>query len=101
MLYSVDSITTRGASGLMVLPHWQMLGALEAADGILLFGISTAYVFAVIRAYWPMLIRLIEASRLGCPPLWKKGNKEPYWILERPPREAVFLSAPGQSYCSA
>ena len=57
MLYSVDSITTRGASGLMVLPHWQMLGALEAADGILLFGISTAYVFAVIRAYWPMLIR--------------------------------------------
>ena len=53
----LNSITTRGASGLMVLPHWQMLGALEAADGILLFGISTAYVFAVIRAYWPMLIR--------------------------------------------
>ena len=32
-----------------------MMGALEAADGMLLFGISTAYIFAVIQAYWPML----------------------------------------------
>jgi hypothetical protein len=57
MLYSVDSMTTRGASGLMLLPHWRMLGALEAADGMLLFGISTAYMFAVIQVYWPMLSR--------------------------------------------
>jgi hypothetical protein len=57
MLYSVDSMTTRGASGLMLLPHWRMLGALEAADGMLLFGISTAYVFAVMQVYWPMLAR--------------------------------------------
>jgi hypothetical protein len=57
MLYSVDSMTTRGASGLMLLPHWRMLGALEAADGMLLFGISTAYMFAVMQVYWPMLSR--------------------------------------------
>ena len=38
MLYSVDSMTTRGASGLMLQRHWQMMGALEAADGMLLFG---------------------------------------------------------------
>jgi hypothetical protein len=31
-------------------------GALEAADGMLLFGISTAYVFAMMQAYWPMLM---------------------------------------------
>jgi hypothetical protein len=55
MLYSVDSITTRGASGLMLLPHWRMLGALESANGLLLFGISTAYMFAVMQVYWPML----------------------------------------------
>jgi F0F1-type ATP synthase membrane subunit c/vacuolar-type H+-ATPase subunit K len=46
MLYSVDSMTTRGASGLMLQRHWQMMGALEAADGMLLFGIGTAYMFA-------------------------------------------------------
>jgi len=60
ILYSIDSITTRGASGLKVEPHWQMMGALEAANGILLFGISTAFVFAVMNAYWPMLNRHLQ-----------------------------------------
>jgi hypothetical protein len=49
MLYSVDSITTRGASGLNLEPEWQLMGALEAANGMLLFGISTAFVFVVIQ----------------------------------------------------
>ncbi len=57
MLYSLDSITTRGASGLTLLANWRLLGALEAANGMLLFGISTAYVFAVMQVYWPMLSR--------------------------------------------
>jgi hypothetical protein len=56
MVYSVDSMTTRGASGLMLQRRWQLMGALEAADGMLLFGISTAYVFAMMQAYWPMLM---------------------------------------------
>jgi hypothetical protein len=55
ILYSVDSITTRGASGLALQPHWSLMGALEATDGMLLFGISTAFVFAVMQAYWPIL----------------------------------------------
>ena len=55
ILYSVDSMTTRGASGLMLEQHWRMMGALEAANGMLLFGISTAYIFAVMQVYWPML----------------------------------------------
>ena len=55
ILYSVDSMTTRGASGLVLEQHWRMMGALEAANGMLLFGISTAYIFAVMQVYWPML----------------------------------------------
>jgi hypothetical protein len=58
ILYSVDSMTTRGASGLTLEKHWLMMGALEAADGMLLFGISTAYIFAVMQEYWPMLAKL-------------------------------------------
>jgi hypothetical protein len=58
ILYSVDSLSTRGASGLTIERHWQMMGALEATDGMLLFGISTAFIFTVLQAYWPMLIRL-------------------------------------------
>jgi len=49
MLYSVDSITTRGASGVLLAPHWSMMGALEAENGVLLFGMSTAFMFAVIQ----------------------------------------------------
>jgi len=48
-------MTTRGASGLMLQQHWRMMGALEAAGGMLLFGISTAFLFAVMQLYWPML----------------------------------------------
>jgi hypothetical protein len=55
MLFSVGSMTTVGAPGLALQRHWQMMGALEAASGALLFGISTAYMFAVMQAYWPML----------------------------------------------
>jgi hypothetical protein len=49
ILYSLDSLTTRGSSGLFLDPEWQLMGALESADGMLLFGISTAFVFTVIQ----------------------------------------------------
>ncbi len=55
VLYSLDSMATRGASGLALQPRWALMGALEAADGMLLFGISTAFIFAVMQAYWPIL----------------------------------------------
>jgi hypothetical protein len=55
MLFSIDSMTTRGASGLALHQHWQVMGALEAVAGMLMFGISTAYVFAVMQLYWPIL----------------------------------------------
>jgi hypothetical protein len=57
MLYSVGAMTTAGAPGLMLAGHWRMVGALESAGGMLLFGISTAYIFAMIQVYWPMLSR--------------------------------------------
>ena len=52
LLFSVDSMTTRGESGLTLHPPWQMMGALEAVDGMLLFGVSTAYVFAMMQVLW-------------------------------------------------
>jgi hypothetical protein len=51
-LYSVDSITTRGASGLVPHEQWRMMGATEAGDGMLLFGISTAFLFYVMLHLW-------------------------------------------------
>jgi hypothetical protein len=62
LLYSVDSMSTRGASGLTLQPHWQMMGALEAVDGVLLFGISTAFMFSTMQVYWHMLSPSSEAA---------------------------------------
>jgi hypothetical protein len=65
ILYSIDSISTRGASGLVLERQWRMMGALEAVDGMLLFGISTAYLFAVMQTYWPLLTRRQDGRRGG------------------------------------
>ena len=56
ILYSFDTMATRGASGFTLQPHWQMMGALEAADGMLLFGISTAFTFTVMQFYYQHLV---------------------------------------------
>ncbi len=56
ILYSVDAMATRGASGLTLRPHWQMMGALEAANGMLLFGISTGFIFTVMQLYYEHLV---------------------------------------------
>jgi len=56
ILYSVDAMATRGASGITLQPHWQMMGALEAANGMLLFGISTAFIFTVMQFYYQHLV---------------------------------------------
>jgi len=52
MLYSINAITAYGSSGLDLAPHWKLMGALEATNGLLLFGISTAFLAAVITETW-------------------------------------------------
>jgi hypothetical protein len=47
--HSAVNYTTLGYGDLIMSPHWQLLGPLEAANGMLLFGVSTAMVFALIQ----------------------------------------------------
>jgi len=63
LLFSIDSMSTRGASNLTLQRPWQMMGALEAVDGMLLFGVSTAYIFAVMQGYWSMLAAHVTPSK--------------------------------------
>jgi hypothetical protein len=62
LLYSVDSMATLGASGLTLQRPWQVMGGLEAVNGMILFGVSTAYVFAVMQLYWSMLAKYVTPS---------------------------------------
>ncbi len=54
-VYSLATMTTSEIPGIAVSPRWQMLSALEAVNGALLFGISTAFLFAVIQVHWQSL----------------------------------------------
>jgi len=48
-LFSGDSMTSGGASGLVLHQHWQVIGALEAVAGVLLLWISTAHILLLSR----------------------------------------------------
>jgi hypothetical protein len=52
MLYSMSAITSYGHANLYLEPRWQMMGTLEALDGWILFGLTTAFLFAVIQRAW-------------------------------------------------
>jgi hypothetical protein len=53
MLYSISALTSYGHANLVLESHWQMMGALEALNGMLLFGLTTASMFAVMQKAWP------------------------------------------------
>jgi hypothetical protein len=41
--------TTLGDSDAVILPSWKLLAPLEGANGMLMFGVSTAMLFAIIQ----------------------------------------------------
>jgi hypothetical protein len=57
--HSAGAYTTLGYGGTAMSPSWKLLGPMEAADGALMFGVSTAMVFAIaqrlMRARFPDL----------------------------------------------
>ena len=57
VLYSLSAITSYGHASLFLESHWQLMGALEALNGCLLFGLTTAFLFAVIHK-----VRLLETK---------------------------------------
>src|SRR5271155_2187993 len=52
--HSAVNYTSLGYGDIIMSATWKLLGPLETADGMLLFGVSTAMIFAVIQ-------RLVEA----------------------------------------
>jgi len=43
-------MTTYGHTDLTLAPHWRMMGALEALNGVILFGLTAAFLIAVLQA---------------------------------------------------
>jgi hypothetical protein len=53
MLYSLSAVTSYGHENYDLAAHWQLLGAIEALNGWLLFGLSTAFLFSMIESVSP------------------------------------------------
>ena len=46
---SAGNYTTLGDSSTVLAARWRLLGPIEAGNGMLMFGVSTAAIFAVIQ----------------------------------------------------
>ena len=49
MLYSLSAMTSYGNTNIFLKFHWQMMGALESLNGMLLLGLTTAFLFSMIQ----------------------------------------------------
>ncbi|HVN68729.1 MAG TPA: hypothetical protein VMU38_03620 [Candidatus Binatia bacterium] len=49
MLYSLEAMTTFGHSDVYLTADWQFLGALEALNGVILIGLTTAFIYSLLR----------------------------------------------------
>jgi hypothetical protein len=49
VLYSLSAMTTYGHEQFSLANHWQLMGSLEALNGMILFGLTTAFLYGMIR----------------------------------------------------
>jgi hypothetical protein len=49
VLYSLSAMTTYGHEHFFLANHWQLMGSLEALNGMILFGLTTAFLYGMIR----------------------------------------------------
>jgi Ion channel len=56
--HSAVNYTSLGYGNVLMTPSWRFLGPLEAANGLLMFGVSTAMIFAVVQRL--LLTRFVD-----------------------------------------
>lgn len=64
-IYSLGTMTTLEIPNLVMPSRYRMISVLEGVNGVLLFGVSTAFIFAVMQTYFLMLFRRHEGDTNG------------------------------------
>jgi hypothetical protein len=62
LYFSLVSFASIGYGDVILPQNWRLLGAIEGISGILLCGVSTAFIFAIVNAMFQM--RIQQSSRL-------------------------------------
>lgn len=52
MLYSLSAMTTYGHASIFLAERWRLMGAIEALNGMMLFGLTTAFLFSALHESW-------------------------------------------------
>ena len=52
LYFSTVTFTTVGYGDVILSEQWRLLGSIESANGMLLFGWSTAFIFEIMRYVW-------------------------------------------------
>jgi len=76
LLYSLNAMTAYGHTDIYLARHWQLMGALEALDGLLLFGLTTAFLYGHLQRVWPHGAAQWPAAQppAGASPLQNTGS---------------------------
>jgi hypothetical protein len=53
LLYSLGAMTIYGHEAFYLAQHRRLMGTLEALNGMILFGLTTAFLYATIREFTP------------------------------------------------
>lgn len=62
LYFSLTSYTTIGYGDVLLPERWRLLGAIEGVSGVLLCGVSTAFIFAVITVMFQLRLRQQSSS---------------------------------------
>ena len=62
LYFSTTSYTTIGFGDVVLPRAWRMLGGIEGVTGVLLCGLSTAFVFAIVNAMFQMRLQRRNSS---------------------------------------
>ena len=63
LYFSLTSFTTIGYGDVLLPQRWRLLGAIEGISGVLLCGLSTAFIFAVMSAM--LQFRIKQQTKLS------------------------------------
>jgi len=62
LYHSAVNYTSLGYGDVVMSASWKLLGPLEAADGLLMFGFSTAMIFAVMQRLFRTRVKAAGAA---------------------------------------
>ena len=69
--FSAENYTSLGYGDIVLSDRWRLLGPLEAINGLLLFGLSTAMMFAVMSRLIETRLRALKL-RADVPVTWRR-----------------------------